>query len=99
MNFGTCPKCEESGFNKLVRNYPSDEHICDKCFNISCTGSLGHSGEELYIWYDGKEENGVEWYRKSRDKLIKKQNKGIIKAEKEKIKTDLETKHRIDNWK
>ena len=98
-NAKSCSKCNERT-DDLTRNYPSENVICNLCSQISLTGCISMNGvdEWYFIWHDSIEEKGIEWYKKARNKLIKRfeqQKKQQEKKEKQRKKKMIE---KIEKW-
>jgi len=95
-----CIHCQESILVKSPTRLYLKGDLCDACKKIQVHASMvgfvdkSHS----YIWYNGKEENGPEWYIKARNKLIEKMDKEK-ELEDKKYKMSLKKiKKSIDKW-
>ena len=100
-----CSVCEEETTDPS-KDFPLDRLICKKCREITLIGGFPKEyvyGKNLieewsYIWDNGIKDNGLEWYKKARDKLIKKLRAKREKIRKEEEKANLLIKQKIDNW-
>lgn len=96
-NVVKCDKCKEK--------IKSRKEFCDKCERISLVGNLfGPIYDDdfkdiwFYIWYNGIKENGLEWYKKARDKLILKLDEKIEEQKKEEFEINKKLKNIVDRW-
>jgi len=86
--------CAET--QNLTCDWNRSDHLkCPKCvkiqFPIFSLQNIPFSDEWSYIYYHAVKKEGVEWYKKARDKLIKK----IENWNKTKLKKDLEENNNI----
>ena len=99
-----CSKCGEVFEGRFIG---LERHYCSKCRRISLDYAVPSPNcaidkimeEWNYIWCHGREENGIEWYIKARDKLIKKFDELHQKQlDKQKLANKI-IKERINKWK
>jgi len=79
--------------------------ICTKCEKVSlsihCYKPFPGALRKLhkYIWYDGIEDNGIGWFKKARDQLIKKIAAKDLKIEQKAKRERMKLKEKVDGWK
>jgi hypothetical protein len=87
------------GCIKCKKQVIYDNIYCKECLMIKPNHYLPIKNDEQYIWSYGIEENGLEWYKEARDKLILKKEKERLKRKQEQLKEHKKIKTEIDKWK
>jgi len=99
-----CYKCGDPSKEPNLQG----DYICESCHIISITEMNCNPKESKfdkmrsYIWYYGLEENGLIWYKKAREKLIKEfdmQNKLVEEEENRKRKIIKDDVSRWIKWR
>ena len=98
-----CEKCKSTK-NLTYNTWPVMKTYCDKCWEISLDGVMMTDNSKLskqwsYAWNHGVQENGVEWYKEARDKIIQKRKELKLREEEKSKKDHKDMKESIDKLK
>ena len=104
VNIPTRTSCACGETKKLSCDWSRSDHVkCEKCTQIQypfmASEEYSFAKEWSFVYYNGIEEKGIVWYKKARDKIIRKiQQHAKAKKKKDKLRKNTIIKT-IEGWK
>lgn len=96
----SCYKCRSIEDIIIKKHYRSPDYgMCKKCISLQCYALISTESEIFYIFHNAIEEKGIEWYKKARDKFLKKEKIKEEKIKEEEIEYKNKIIKKIEAWK